>query len=179
MQLSLLLDFQIITMLFIVVAAWRFGDWKNWTLYYPTILFTVLGTFIYSLVSYNFPLWEFESPLLKTTGSDLLFCLIGFPAAILLYLTYLQKIQSGKKVFILTYILAWVAIFTLIELLSYKLGFFSYHNGWNLGWSLLFNCIMFLLMWLHYRKPPWAWALAVVTGSFIVIYFSIPFSSMK
>lgn len=179
MQLTYLFDFQIIFMLIVVVATWKFGDWRNWNLYYPTILFILLINFVYNLISYNFPLWEYESPLLKTTGSDLLLNLIAFPAVIILYLTYFNKILLRQNKYITLYILSWVAFYTLTEWFSYKLSFFSYHNGWNIWWSLFFNCIMFPMMWLHHKRPLWAIAFVSVFVVFIVTYFNIPFSSMK
>lgn len=178
MQLSgflKLLDYQIIAALINVVVAWKWGDWRNWKLYYPTMLFMALGSFTYSLLTYNFPLWAFESPLLKTTGSNLLFTFIGFPADVLLYLTYFPKTLSKQII----YVLAWVAYFMLIEWLSYRLGFISYHSGWTIWWSLLFNCIMFPLIWLHFKRPLWALSFSFVVAVFFLTYFKIPFSSMK
>lgn len=180
MQFSLFLfDFQIIVTLITVAAAWKYGDWRNWSHYYPTILFIVLVNFTYNLISYNFPLWEYESPLLKTTGSDLLLNLMAFPAVIILYLTYFRKVLLEQKGYIPAYILAWVAFFTLTEWLSFNWGFFSYHNGWSIWWSLFFNCMMFPIIWLHYKRPLWAIGISLVIATFFITYFNIPYSSIK
>jgi hypothetical protein len=155
--------------------AWKWGDWRNWKLYYPTILFFIVGNFSYGLLTYNYPLWEFESLLLKTTGSTFLITIVAFPATILIFLPHYPK---GKVKQIL-YILLWVLTYTLIEIVSHKLGFFSYHNGWNIWWSVLFNLIMFPLLRLHHKKPPLAWSVSIIMGLTILIYFKVPFSSMK
>lgn len=176
---SLLCDYQILTALATVLTAWKFSNWRKWDIYYPTILFVLVTNFVYNLVSYNYPLWEYESPVLKTTGSDLLNNLIVSPAIIMLFLTYLDKIYYKSKVYWFAYILAWVGLNTAVEWLSYTLGFFSYHNGWSLWWSMLFNCIMMPMIWLHYRKPLWAIILTFVFAVLFVTYFNIPCSSMK
>ena len=179
LQWSLLLDFQIIVTIVSLLAAWKFGDWKHWELYYPTLLFTVLVNFVYNLISYNFPLWEYESPLLKTTGSDLLLNLTAFPALILLYLTHLVRLLQSQKRYVPLYLLGWIVFLASLEWTSYNLGFFSYHNGWSIWWSLLFDCIMFPVIWLHFKKPLWAVALAVFFTFLFMGHFGLPFSSMK
>ena len=63
--------FRIILVLVFVIIAWKWGDWKNWKLYYPTILFMILGDFVYIFLTYKKPLWILESPLFGRTISDL------------------------------------------------------------------------------------------------------------
>jgi len=178
-ELSRLLDFQITYTVLLVLLTLKFGDWKNWQLYYPTILYYAVVYFTYALLCYNFPLWEYESPLLKTTGSDLLLTLIAAPATIILYLTYLNKILLKSKAFTPLYITAWVAFLTIVEWTSYQLGFFSYFNNWSIWWSLLFNCTLFPMLWLHFKKPLWAILLAFVFAIMVLTCFHVPFSSMK
>lgn len=48
--------FRIILVLVFVIIAWKWGDWKNWKLYYPTILFMILGDFVYIFLTYKKPL---------------------------------------------------------------------------------------------------------------------------
>jgi len=139
------------------------------------MLFFIAGNFSYALLTYNYPLWEFESPLLKTTGSDFLIALIDFPATVLIFL---PRYPEGRVRQVL-YILLWVLIYTLIEIVSYALGFISYHNGWNIWWSVLFNLILFPLLRLHHEKPPLAWLASIVLALLFFTSFKLPFSSMK
>ena len=168
-------DYQIIVTLIIVAISLKWGDWKNWQRYYPTMLFFVSGGFIYSLLTYNYPLWAYESPLLKTTFSDLLISLVFFPATIVLFLPNMP-IGRLKQAMWISF---WVLVYSITEIVSYRLGFFSYHNGWNIWWSVLFNCFMFPLLWLHYKKPVWSFPIAIALGILIILYFRIPFSCMK
>ena len=174
-NLSIFLDYQIAVTLILALATWKWGDWRNWRLYYPTMLFFIVGNFSYTLLTYNYPLWEFESPLLKTTGSDFLIAMVDFPATVLIFLPHYPK----EKIRQILYILLWVLTYTLIEIVSYKLGFFSYHNGWSIWWSVLFNMILFPLLWLHHKKPPLAWLASIVLALLFFTHFKLPFSSMK
>ena len=168
-------DYQIIAPLIMVAISLKWGDWKNWQRYYPTMLFFASGDFIYMLLTYNHPLWEFESPLLKTTLSELWISLVGHPATVVLFLSNIPKGRLKQAL----WVLFWIFVFTIIEIVSHWLGFCSYHNGWSVWWSVLFNCLMFPLLWIHYKKPVWALPIAIMMGILIISYFRIPFSSMK
>lgn len=172
---SIITDYQIIVTVIMLLCAIRWGDWRNWKLYYPTMLFFALVDLLYGLLTYNYPLWEFESPLLKTTLSDILISLVFFPATILLYLPHFPK-EIKKQV---PYILLWVIIYTITEIVSHKLGFFSYHNGWNIWWSILFNLFMFPLLQLHHKKPHWTLLISIILAIMCLAYFKVPFNSMK
>jgi hypothetical protein len=171
----MLVDYQIIVSAIMALAAWRLGDWRNWKLYYPTILYFIVGEFLYGLLCYNYPLWSFESPLLKSTLSEILIAFVFYPSTILIYLPHMPAAPAKK----IAYMLLWVGIFSITEEVSYRLGFFSYHNGWSIWLSVLFNCTMFPLLWLHYRKPLWACALLVVFAAAGLAVFRVPLDSMK
>lgn len=170
-----LLDYQIIVTVIMILIAWKWGDWRNWKLYYSTMQFYIVFDFLYSLITYNYPLWAYESPLLKTTFSDILISFAFVPATILIYLYHIPK---GLKKQI-TYNLVWVVIYSVTEIISYSLGYFSYHHGWAIWWSVLFNCVMFPLLFLHYKKPLWAVSLAFAFTIIGIMYWKIPISSMK
>lgn len=173
--ISIISDYHIIVSTIFVLIAWRWGDWKNWKTYYPTILFFITGNFLYDLLTYNYPLWAYESPLLKTTFSDLLFSFVFFPATILLYLPHFPKGLVKQAV----YVLFSVIIYTIVEIVSYSFEFFSYHHGWSICWSVLFNIIMFPTLRLHHKKPPLAWFISFLVAAGVLFYFNVPFSSMK
>ncbi|NPV93098.1 MAG: hypothetical protein HPY50_20225 [Firmicutes bacterium] len=169
------LDFQIAVSLAALLAAWKWSDWKNWKKYYSTILYYIIISFLYAMLTYNHPLWEFKSPLLKTTFSDILLGFVCSPALILLYLTFyphglLQQVP---------YLLLWVLVSAVVELTSFYLGFISFQNGWSIWWSTFFYLIMFIALRLHYQKPLWAWVISVPIVTFFLVYFKVPLSSMK
>ena len=170
-----LIDFQIISTLFMVIAACKFGDWRNWRLYYPTILYFIVGNLLYSLLTYNYPLWQYESPLLKTTFSNILLTFVFSPALILIYLYHFPKgVAKG-----IIYIVVWVGISIAIEEIAYLLGFISFHNGWNIWWSILFNFFMLPLLFLHQKRPYLVWVSSFIIAIAVIIYFKIPLNSIK
>lgn len=150
---KILTDFHIIATLIFIVISLKWEDWKNWKRYYPTILFFATGNLIYSLLTYNYSLWEYESPLLKSTVSNLLVTLICFPAVIIMYLYHIPR-GILKQVL---WVIFWIFLGSSIETVANWLGFFSYHNGWNIWWSVLFNFCIYPLLWLHYKKPASIW----------------------
>lgn len=165
-----LLDTQIIICLIMVVAACKFGQWRNWKSYYPTILYFIIGNLVYAVISIEYPLWNFESNLLSKTFSNLVINFIFFPSTIILYLTYMPT----KLIKQILYIVLCTVVYTIIESIWYYTGCFSYHNGWNIGWSALFNSIMFPLLWLHYKKPLLVWPISFVVALLLLYFFKVP-----
>jgi hypothetical protein len=158
-----------------IILAYKFSDWRNWKSYYPTILFMILGDMLYNFIAYNHPLWEQITPNLSITFSVLFINFTAWPAITLLYLTYFPETGKLKKAL---YILMWVLIHTLTELFLWWFGYYEYSNGWHIGWSMLFDALMFPLLIIHHRKPQFAWPLAFLIGTTITCFF-IPLSSMK
>src|SRR5665647_1352836 len=122
-------DFHILLSLVSILIAWKWGDWRNWKLYYPTILYMILGDLTYIILSSNKPLWEYESRLLNGDFAEFLIAFIVFPCTVLAFIPFYPKVGMWKKI---VYLLFWASLYTSIEWLSFHLGFFSYHNGWNL-----------------------------------------------
>jgi hypothetical protein len=92
-----------------------------------------------------------------------------YPSVMLVFIPYFPKLIEKK----ILYILFWVSLVTTVEFISYRLGSFSYDNGWNLGWSLIFTIIMFPLIYLHYKKPLWAWILACAELAIFIAIFKV------
>lgn len=165
--LLLLADLHIKISLLFGLIAWKYGDWQHWQKYYSTILFFMMGNFIYCLFACHYPFWNYESPLLGKTLSQLFVTFSLYPATILIYLPNFPKKNLIKQCL---YISLWVLIYSTIERFSYIMGFFSYEHGWSFGWSILFNCLMFPLLKIHYEKPYWAWLIAF---SMLILFFHL------
>jgi hypothetical protein len=78
--------FHIGVALLAILCALIWGDLKNWRLYYPTILFCVLGDAIHLLITYNFTLWKYESRLFPSILTNLLVTMTVFPSFCLIFL---------------------------------------------------------------------------------------------
>lgn len=158
-----------------ILVTWKWGDWRNWEKYYPTILYFIIGDLTYNFLVYNKPLWSYESTMFNHTLIDILITFTVFPCVVLLFIPHMPK-GLGKQTL---YIMTWTALALIIEVLLHAGGWFSYHNGWNLGWSVVHDVIMFMLIWLHYIRPLWVWPMSIIIAFAILAIFNIPFSSMK
>lgn len=160
-----------------VIIAWRWGDWKNWQKYYPTILYMITGNLLYNILTYHYPIWLYQKSILQNhTLTDILNSFVIFPATILLFLPHFPNKGIIKKI---RYLLFWMIIYISVEWFLSELGYFSYHNGWNLGWSVLFNIGMFTLLRVHYKKPLLAWGISVFIILFLLIIFDVPINKMR
>ena len=82
---------------------------------------------------------------------------------------------STEKVKAVLWILFWVAIFSIIEFINLQfLDLISHHNGWSMMWSVIFNLIMFPMLWLHYKRPGTALLLSIPIVGFLLWYFRVP-----
>ncbi|TVY11784.1 CBO0543 family protein [Paenibacillus cremeus] len=170
----------IINLVFII-AAWKWGDWRHWKAYYPTILFLITGDLLYNFLTYNFTLWQFrpvafDQPIysnhtLITLGIDF----INFPATVLLFLGNYPKTRV-KQAF---YFLAWVSFSSAMEYFIHRASGLTYAHGWNFWYSATFNVILFSLLRIHHLRPLLACGISAVVVVFYSWFFHLPVSSMK
>ncbi|WP_176560063.1 CBO0543 family protein [Brevibacillus dissolubilis] len=163
----------------ILLAAWVYGDWRNWKKYYPTIIYIISVDLLITVLMYDYPLWHFEKTLFipNHTLADFFICFVNFPPMMILYLSrfpfssgFLK--QSG-------YILLWTTIFSLVELMFHYMGLTSYHNGWTYWWSVIVWVFLFIGTRLHHTRPLWAWVLTFVMTLFLIFHFEIPVTTFK
>jgi len=175
-------DFHVTLLFLSIFIAWRWGDWRNWTLYYPTILYMIIGDLTYIFVSTNKTLWEYESPIFNGDFIELIIAFVIFPCTCLVFFALYSKVNKSSKNKIMTHIFLFLfsaIVYTSIECLSCISGFFSYHNGWSIYLSFGFNCIMFPLLLLHYKKPFWAWFVSIPLAFLIIHLFHLPFEILR
>lgn len=123
---------------------------------------------------YNYTLWRYDG-LVNHTVSDMITAVIGFPCAIIVFLTHWPKEGIKQAV----YLLAWSAACTLFEYVSLKTGYFSYDNGWNIFWSAgVFFC-GFIITRIHYKKPAAAWLVSGAMLLLIAFFFKLPLEQLK
>ncbi len=159
-----------LALIFIAIAL-KWGDWKNWKSYYPTILFFVAGDFIHTYLTALKPLWRFSATVFPGVITHLITNLVIFPCIFLVFLPTYTKLGLIKKVL---YIALWVNIIAVIEFIGLKFGHFTYFNGWRFAYSVIFDCIIFPLLIIHQRKPLLALILAIIIGIGIMVLFKIP-----
>ncbi|WP_284645779.1 CBO0543 family protein [Paenibacillus silviterrae] len=140
----------LVVLLVYCLFAKMFIDWKRWREFYPTIQFYIICNLLYNLIFYQHTLWAYKAVTvrwLNHTLIDIAFSFFIVPVVLMIYLQYYPK---GSKQFF--YVSMWVAYFTFIEYLFYLKGLFIFANGWNIGWSTVFNIITFSIIRIHHRN---------------------------
>ena len=158
-----------------LICCWKWGDWKNWKEYYHTILYFILIDFLNNFLTANYPLWKYQHTPLNHTLSDVLVAFTVYPSTVLLFLPYYPK-KIIRKV---AYILCWVSLYTFIEVSSVKIGIFTYHNGWNIWWSIGFNFGMFIMLRFFYKHPLLAWPVSWLLITITLMFFKLPIDNMR
>ncbi|TXC91609.1 hypothetical protein FS935_08205 [Metabacillus litoralis] len=161
-----------------IFAAWKWGDWRNWRVYYPTILFFIIGDLFYHFIFYDyFPLWKFEpvpkDKQLGLTGVhiSLLIMCIKYPCTILIYLGNFPTGRLSKQ---FIYIAMWVMIYATNEFITHALGGIKHYNGWNEWWSFSFNIVMFSILAIHHFRPVISWVLSIFYILVLWNIFDVP-----
>ncbi|RSK25742.1 hypothetical protein EJF36_01855 [Bacillus sp. HMF5848] len=170
----------ILLVILFVTVAWRWGDWKNWKLYYPSILFFILGDLLYHYLLFDFfPMWRYnpfgldESLGLTHTFIAFLIMFFIYPASILLYLGHFPTGSGPMRKF--AYYIVWIGITVLIEYIIVQFNGIQYYNGWSLTWSALFVIVMLFTLRIHHIYPLAAWVLSLLFITFLLIKFQVPF----
>ncbi|WP_423409079.1 CBO0543 family protein [Heyndrickxia sp. MSNUG] len=114
------------------LAAWKWGDWRNWKKYQATILYMMYFSAVYEILCYNFPIWRFEYDrsvpfLVNHPLTPIAISLILYPSIILIFLGRYPNGSWKKK---LGWQILFVFLFSLSEFIIFKSGKITYHNGW-------------------------------------------------
>ncbi|TLS53805.1 hypothetical protein FE782_00120 [Paenibacillus antri] len=159
----------------IALCAWRWGDWRNWRTYLPTIHYFIIFDLLYNLFTWNHRLWEYPSPpnlLPNHLTMNLFIMFIFYPSFILIYL---YRYPEGSSVAArVKYVLSWAALWAVWELCMNALGQCVYRHGWNFGWSAAFLLVMIPMLRLHYKNPLAAYALSIPITVFLLLWFQVP-----
>jgi hypothetical protein len=173
---------RIILYLAFIIAAYLWGDWKNWRKYYPTFLFWIGGDFFYNALLHNHRLWYFSKGIIgdKILHGHLIVCffimLFSYTSTLLIYLGRFPK-QKVNQCF---WFLMWVFIFSFIEFVTHRyFHSIKYQYGWNIYWSILFNFVMFTVLKIHYSKPLLAWIISIIFLIFLSNEFNLPRESFE
>ncbi|WP_064093063.1 CBO0543 family protein [Rossellomorea aquimaris] len=169
--------------LLFVIIVWilfsiRFIDWKEFYKQYPTILFFIFINFAYNYFYYEHTLWRFQgitAEWLNHTIINVGFTFFICPAALTIFL---QRMPENKQIKG-AYFGIWIAFFTILEFLFFLKGMFVYENGWNNWHNVWLNIILFSVLYLHYRKPFYAYLVSIPLALLFFVLFPFPLLSMK
>ncbi|ADY56069.1 hypothetical protein Sgly_1772 [Syntrophobotulus glycolicus DSM 8271] len=165
-------NLMIVVLAFIfLIACYRWGAWRNWKTYYPTILFFISGDFIYLYLFSVKPLWQYTAKMMPGTITTLIVALIIYPCTVLLFLPNYPRSGLFKKIRFVSF---WVLLFSGLEYLGLKYNFMQHFHGWNFICSVVFDCILFPLLVIHQKKPYIAWFLAFIFCVGVLFLFQVP-----
>ncbi|MEH7416075.1 hypothetical protein V7266_12400 [Neobacillus drentensis] len=154
-----------------ILAGLKWGDWKNFSKYYGTILYFILGDVLYYYLSYNHrlwslaPTWPIKSEFVCLTGE-----FIVFTSTILIFLGR----YPCSRFISLWWTALWVVIYTANEWILLKTDTIKYYHGWTILDSFLFNILLFCLLRLHYKKPSFTFVISIPISIILIYLYSIP-----
>ena len=89
----------------------KWGGWKKWKTYYPTILFFIAGNFIHEYIVAAKPLWSFApDPFFSGMSEELITSLVIFPCTVILLFTFYPQFKTWTIKTL--YICVWVLIYS-------------------------------------------------------------------
>lgn len=160
-----------------LLAAVKWGDWRNWQKYYPTFLFFIGGDLFYNAVLHNHRLWIYQETILAENllyghlVINLMIMAIAYSSTLLIFLGNYPKSKLKQ----LLWMLLWIFIYCLIEFINNQyLHLLKYDNGWKMLLSILFNIVMFPVLRIHMTKPWLAWGISIVFFIFLYNILQIP-----
>lgn len=156
----------------VLLASLKWGNWKEWQKYYPTMLYIVATNLLYKFFALSkFHLWKLSSRdffFYNHLQVFLWHILIINTLITLMYLSNFPEQAMKKKI---VYVLSWVTLLIVLECLLLRFDHINYFHGWHLGWTLFFDVCMFLMLRLHYKKPLWAIVLTILNTLFYLFVF--------
>ena len=155
-------------------ACYKWGAWRKWREYYPTILYAIIGDIGYNFVFHDHTLWLYDSFFNHTT-MDVIATFLMFPSIVILFLTHWPSTWFKQAL----YVLAWSAANTLFEYIGVLAGTFKYDHGWGIPWSFALLVGAFIMLRLHHKKPLLAWPISFALGLVTALVFALPFEALK
>ncbi|WP_010283042.1 CBO0543 family protein [Bacillus timonensis] len=166
----------------LLLAAFKWGDWRGWREYYPTILFFIMGDLLKNVLFHDYWIWTFHETmfakniLVNHTFISLLIMFIAYPATVLIYLGRFPETKWKKPL----WIGLWVFLYVIVEYISLQyFHLITHHHGWSMYWSILFNLVMFMMLRLHQKQPLLALGVSVIWILFLLYMFPIPLKYIK
>ncbi|GMA60417.1 hypothetical protein GCM10025859_08570 [Alicyclobacillus fastidiosus] len=136
------------------------------------MLYAVGVSLLYEFLTVNYPIWVFSDFWLPShTLNSLIVTLIGIPLSVLIFLSRFPEHSIRKQII---HVLWWVLLYAAIELFWVIIGLFHYYHGWTFWWSVLFDCIMFPMVRLHYKRPLLAFAISIPIVITFMVVFHVP-----
>ncbi|MFC4322740.1 CBO0543 family protein [Litchfieldia salsa] len=161
----------ILLSIIMIAILWKSGLWRDWQKYHTVMLYFVMGNLLYNFLTANYFLWRLDADFISNhTLTEMLYTFIIFPITTLLFM---GNYPVGKRKILLHY-LWYISWYVFVEWIFSKAGYIEYQYGWNILWSAFFDCFMFPMLRLFYKKPIIAYLISIVIGAFFLWWFKVP-----
>lgn len=156
------------------IAVWVRRDYRNWERMYPTMQYIALGNLTYNFLCAAHWLWRMSPDIdwYNFTLLEMGYTFVVFPATALMFLSRYPEGEGFWR--IVRHYLCWIGIYVGFEYIMQAQGTIVYKYGWSLGWSAIFDCIMFPFLRMHYKKPLLTFLLSIPMALFWLWLFDIP-----
>ncbi|MGM8214590.1 CBO0543 family protein [Bacillaceae bacterium W0354] len=156
-----------------VLIVWKWGDWRNWSKYHTVMLYFALGNLLYNFLTSNYFLWRLDADFISGhTLTELLYTFIIFPATALMFIGNYPENGGFKRVF--RHFIWYIFLYAGVEFIFTLTNHIEYQYGWGYWWSVGFDCFMFPMLRLFYKKPLLAYFISIFIGVFFVWWFDVP-----
>ncbi|HZG57490.1 CBO0543 family protein [Paenibacillus sp.] len=157
----------------VLYALWKWADLSRWRRYHASMLYFSVCNLLYLYLCQDYPLWSLieDGSVPHHAWTAALYNFFIYPSCVLLFLSRAPRRRTAA---LWLHVGKWVALFALIEALYLELGLMIHDHGWSLGWSVLFDCIMFPMLLLHQRRPLLAYPLSVLFACGWLLLFDVP-----
>jgi hypothetical protein len=156
---------------FTIFSAWKWGDWKNWQKYHTTMLYIAMGNMLFNFFYHSHLLWQYKKSFLVVNhvAADTLTTFIILPLTALIFLTNYPD-EFKQQLF---RIIKFITIYFVVEIFYCIYGIIIYKYGWNIWWSLTWDCMMFPMLVLHHKKPLIAYGASIIVGIILLRLFPV------
>ncbi|HZG85006.1 CBO0543 family protein [Paenibacillus sp.] len=153
----------------VTFALWKWADLRHWRRYHATILYFCVCNLLYHYLNQGRLLWALHGDRIVAHHAlaESLYTFYIFPATVLLFLSRAPRGHPGR---LALHVAQWIVIYSVVEWCYLEIGLIRHQYGWSMGWSILFDCVLFPMLLLHERHPLLTYGLSVV---FTVVWLDL------
>lgn len=157
-----------------IVAVILRKDYLKWKHYYPTLQYVAIGNLTYNFLCASHWLWRLKPDInwYNDTLVELGYTFITFPATALMFLSHYPNEDRKFRVFV--HYVFWIGLYVVFEFILLLKGTIYYKYGWSIGWSILFDIIMFPFIRFHHKNPLLALVFSFPVVLILLWVFDIP-----
>ncbi|MBS4174627.1 CBO0543 family protein [Bacillus sp. FJAT-49736] len=162
----------ILAFILLVVSFWK-KCWHPLTKYLATMQYVAICNLFNLVICHDYLLWELHSRFMSPIAVELFNSLFLLPISTLIYISLFPEGSFRKQIF---YIFKWIMGSILIELVFIHFSALHFYHGWGFWVDVVFYCLMYCFIKLHYHHPLITYALSCIVGYILVRIFDVPIS---